>query len=833
MKIQRSHIHHCFALIIVLAAVCCLSAWSQTVVFTGRVIDCGTNCGVDRASVKVRETGQQTSTDSTGMFRFPDLVPGLYTLSVRHIAYASSERTVVIHADGTAQSASGRAAPPAGGHPIRSDRTTLLPDGPPIPANDNTLLPDGLPVPAEDNTLHADSAVLPADVRIIEIRRVILPSAEVIIHSTRTSSSARYTPYPVDLANGEQMLRHSPATVSDVISQLPGAFLVRDGAWETAISIRGMSRSNIVMLVDDTRIETANDIAGALSLVDMQDIDRVEVLRSPGSSLFGSGALGGVIHMVTKRPSFSDLAGTRCEFTEGATSADKGASHHLAVEHSAASYALRFSGGYRKAGDMMTPEGILPNSHYSDFTLAGTLGLAPFGTHSLFISYQRSQAEDAGIPGGAPIAASASARYLLARRECVSLDYAIPNISALVPLLTLRLSRQTIDRNVEIVQSPASTLTPHASHTTASVQVESKLAILPAMLLTLGTEAWQRDLDSRRERILNGADMIIGERPAPASSYFSAGAYAHGEWHPGARVTLAFGTRFDWIRVSNDDAYNPEYVITSGIPDRFPPNRVVLWNKNTTLDGSWSANAGAVYALTPTLNLSCLAAGAYRSPSLEERFQFIDLGSLVRVGDPGLRPEQSVSVNAGADLQIDRLASRVDVFINRLTDLVAEMPGSFEGRAALVKTNIGEARLYGFEVSGTLTLARWAAVSSSISFVRGEDTRTHSNLPQIAPLNGHTSLMLFIPAVGTMDLSAAYAAAQDLTAAGEARTPGYAASGAGFSSEPFFLRQASFTLRAGVRNMFDTAYRSHLSTLRGLIQLEPGRNLYLSVTVCV
>ena len=138
--------------------------------------------------------------------------------------------------------------------------------------------------------------------------------------------------------------------------------------------------------------------------------------------------------------------------------------------------------------------------------------------------YQRSQAQDAGIPGGSAFAAPAIATYTLARRELIGIEYEIPNSSRILPLLVFRLSRQEIDRDVQVIQNPTLTLTPHATHTTNSAQAESRISPLKDDVLTFGIEAWQRDLDSRRERINTGNGTITGERPVPPSTFFSAGA---------------------------------------------------------------------------------------------------------------------------------------------------------------------------------------------------------------------------------------------------------------------------------------------------------------------
>ena len=91
------------------------------------------------------------------------------------------------------------------------------------------------------------------------------------------------------------------------MSREPGIALVRDGMWETLVSIRGMTQYNIVMLIDNTRIETANDHAAALSLLNPFDIDRIEIVKGGSSALAGTGAFGGVVNIMTKNPSFSDV----------------------------------------------------------------------------------------------------------------------------------------------------------------------------------------------------------------------------------------------------------------------------------------------------------------------------------------------------------------------------------------------------------------------------------------------------------------------------------------------------------------------------------------------
>ena len=751
--------------------ICLFSAVVHGGSLVGQVVDLATRSPIPGVAVVLRETGQKRTTDGEGRFQFDQLGGGRYTISVHHLAFGDVERAVMFS-------------------------------------------------PEINDTL------------VVAVQPAILVSEVVVVRSLRISPSANTTPYPVDVEMHDRMTQSPRLTLPEMLQDVPGISLVRDGAWETAISIRGMSRSNIVTMIDGTRIETANDIAGALSLFNVHDLERVEILKSSASTHQGTGALGGVVQMVSKRPSFTDHARLGGEVDGDLSSVDGGVSQYLALEQSTADYGLRMSGGYRRGGNTMTPNGELPNSQYRDFSISGSLGIATVASQSAFLTYQRSQAEDTGIPGGAPIAGSARATYKLARRELFLLEYTIPNLVPNWPLLTFKISRQAITRDVEINQSPVLTVTPHAIHTTTSAECEAKFSLTTDMLLTAGVEMWERELESKRERINASLGQIVGERPVPRSRYFSSGLFAQTEWDilP-ERWTMTLGGRYDWIRTKNDEVWNPEYVLTGETYQNPLTNRRLVWPSGTAHDGSWSADAGVRYALTPDLDITSLLSTAFRSPSLEERFEFIDLGNVVWVGNPNLQPERSLCFNIGVHAHTEGVKARADFFLHYLNNLVAEIPGSFEGRSAFFKSNIGAARLYGFEIANEHLLASWMVVRYSMAYVRGEDTNNHLNLSQIAPIHGRIELDCGLQNVGTLTVAASLAGRQRNLAAGEAGTAGYAIVDLGLAGPPLYECGLALALRGSIRNCFNKGYQNHLSTLRGIVRDEPGRNFTLSLTV--
>jgi hemoglobin/transferrin/lactoferrin receptor protein len=746
------------------------AAPAPAAVLSGRLVAAGSLHPVEGARVSLLETGQAQRTDTGGRFAFAGLSAGLYTLSTHHVAYADLERSV--------------------------------------------RLAEGAAAPLE-----------------LQLTPALYRAEEIVVRSSRSVAGIASTPYAADAIGHDRLQEVAAPTLSDAVSRLPGVALSRDGTWETALSVRGLGRSNVVALVDNARIETSTDLSGGLSLVNPEDVERVEVMRSSGSVLFGSGALGGAVQMVTRRAEFSDAPRFGAEWTDGFTSADRGNTHYLAAESASRRHALRLSAGYDKAGDVTTPRGRLANSHFGDWSLNGSLGVRTLGRQSLVASYQRVQAEDTGIPGGSAFSATAVATYTQARRELVALEYVVPNPGSRVPLITARASRQQIVRRVNVVQSPVITLTPHAVHTTTSGQLEARIVPGHDHLLIAGAELWHRAVDSRRERWLFAQNRVVGERPIPRAAYMSGGVYAQDEWSlaPG-RARLVLGARYDRSRTQNDPAMNPVYVISSGVFTTSPAGQTVLWPGRVAYDQSWSANAGLHVDLGHACGLSVLAATAFRSPSLEERYQYLDLGSSLHVGNPALAPERSVSLNAGARVRAGHTRLQADVFGNLLRDLVSEVPGTYEGRAAFVKANIGAARLYGYEVSAEERLHAHAALRASLAYVRGEDTRSHANLAQIAPLTGTGELVLDVPRAGTLHVTGTAAHAQGNPGAGETRTAGWTVWGANVTSAPLRAGTATFELRAGVENLLDRAYRLHLTTARGFVKLEPGRNAFVSAT---
>ncbi len=385
---------------------------SQPVSVYGSLIDKISGLPVSNARIMLREIKKEALSNENGQFTFLSIPSGSYTLAVYHLAYKRVERIVRVHAG---------------------------------------------------DTLH------------LLLDPVLFHSAEVIVQSTRENAYSQAQPIPVAVVDGSAFIETSAPTVSDALSREPGIALVRDGMWESLVSIRGMTRYNIVMMIDNIRIETANDHAAALSLLDPFDIDRVEVIKGASSALAGTGAFGGVVNIITKSPSFSDQPYVSGESMVRYESVNNSHAEHLALESGSDVYRFRTSGMFRRADNYASPEGVIPNWYFNDWDVSADAGVKIFGTHSFDFTYQRSQSDDAGIPGGSSLfPPTAMVKYTLARRELFKAEYTIPSISEYFSSLVIRASQQNIERDVNLIANPKITKTPHAEQSTGNVQVKRR-----------------------------------------------------------------------------------------------------------------------------------------------------------------------------------------------------------------------------------------------------------------------------------------------------------------------------------------------------------------------
>ncbi len=133
-----------------------------------------------------------------------------------------------------------------------------------------------------------------------EPRPVALDTLRVDVAS-RASSLVSAT-RAVDVVDVAAIRRIPARTVSDVLAWVLGVDVLARSPAQADVALRGSTFEQVLVLVDGVRMNDPQTGHFALNLaIPLEEIERIEILRGPGSSLYGSDAVGGVIQIVTRR----------------------------------------------------------------------------------------------------------------------------------------------------------------------------------------------------------------------------------------------------------------------------------------------------------------------------------------------------------------------------------------------------------------------------------------------------------------------------------------------------------------------------------------------------
>ena len=138
----------------------------------------------------------------------------------------------------------------------------------------------------------------------------------VVVSASGFSQQIKEAPASISVIGGDELTKDSFTSLHSIAQKVPGVNVVggEDGA-ASGISIRGMEKSQTLVLIDGKRVNSssANPKGGAGDMNSnfippAEAIERIEVIRGPMSSLYGSDAVGGVINIITKKD-FSKFSG--------------------------------------------------------------------------------------------------------------------------------------------------------------------------------------------------------------------------------------------------------------------------------------------------------------------------------------------------------------------------------------------------------------------------------------------------------------------------------------------------------------------------------------------
>jgi iron complex outermembrane receptor protein len=225
---------------------------------------------------------------------------------------------------------------------------------------------------------------------IADEQSLLFSEIPTVFGASRHEQPLTQAPASVDIITSDDIDKYGWRTLSAMLGSLPGFLSTYDRAYNH-VGVRGFAppgdyNTRLLVLIDGHRVnESLQDYAGVGRdfLVDVDNIERVEVVRGPASALYGSSAFFGVVNVVTKRG--RDLQGARLSGEVASFGSHQGQASYgrkfdngleslvsASIFHSDGHDRLSFPGlGTTRGMDGEQVERLFGKFSYNDFTLSG------------------------------------------------------------------------------------------------------------------------------------------------------------------------------------------------------------------------------------------------------------------------------------------------------------------------------------------------------------------------------------------------------------------------------------------------------------------------------
>ena len=147
------------------------------------------------------------------------------------------------------------------------------------------------------------------------LARADIDDAEIVVTGTRLPITSAGLAQNVTVVDQAEIQVSHPSSIAEVLSRVTGVYVDEAGPAGGFVSmyLRGAENSHLLILLDGVRLNDPTTTRGStydLSAIDVNQIERIEVLRGPASAVYGGEALAGVVHFITRRPTVNGIEGT-------------------------------------------------------------------------------------------------------------------------------------------------------------------------------------------------------------------------------------------------------------------------------------------------------------------------------------------------------------------------------------------------------------------------------------------------------------------------------------------------------------------------------------------
>lgn len=701
---------------------------------------------------------------------------------------------------------------------------------------------------------------------------------EVVVSANKILENKSDIPQKIDVISFRQISFNNPQNAGDLLQQTGNVYTQQSQLGASSPVLRGFEANKVLLVIDGVRMNNAVYRSGHLQnviTIDPNMLDRVEVLYGPGSVIYGSDALGGVMAFFTKNPllSLSDKPFIQTGVSSRFASASNEVSGSVNINIGLKKWAFLTNLSYKNIGDLREgnnhdskygdwgkclnyseringKDSMLINNHpdlqkhsgYQQYDILQKALFKPtvFSQYTLNLQFSNSgnvPRYDRLVEMNGSKLKYADWHYGPQTRLLTSLKAEYTNRNALYDNATIIAAYQNISED-RINRKFNNSQENHQEETVnvLSLNVDLRKQLGTKKELRYGVELTNNHVGSvaYNMNINNGTKLFNTNTryPDDGSKMTTAAFYITHNHEIGKKLIFSKGLRLSAIHL------NAAYSDTMMSILNFP------FNKNITQrSAAINGNLGLVYMPGSGWRFSLMTSTGFRAPNVDDLTQLNTSkpDNVVVVPNPNIKPEYAKNIDLTIGKVINNIVHlEVTGFYTRLKDAIVVTPFKLNGQDTIIyesaklgvqaATNARKAYIYGIQANAQIQINRSFSVSSSINYTKGRIIGSDTPLDHIPPLYGLTTVK-FETSKFKAEFFARYNGwkhLSDYSLSGEDNLPQATPDGMPswytLNIRSGYQLNNIFNLQLGLENILDKHYRNFASGISA-----PGRNLIVSL----
>ena len=606
----------------------------------------------------------------------------------------------------------------------------------------------------------------------------------IVVTATRTSTRTSELLSDVSIVDREQVERFGASTLPELIATLPGVQTTSNGGQgsTSSFSLRGTNTNQTLVLIDGQRMSSATTGAAAFEHIPLEQVERIEVLRGPASSLYGSDAMGGVIQIFTRQG-----------FGAPAPSFSLGAGSYRTRQGSAAyggqlgDTSFNIQAGWERSNSFSTIKEA-KGGPYDMFNADSD----PYGNDNL--SARFSTKIDSDLSFGGELLRINGAKHFDAT-NCDNFGVCTANFD----------NRQ---------QQQLASYSAHIAYNVAPLW-KSVLRVGRSQDNTLNfhfdptaaIQETEQHYDTTQDQVVWQNDFTLS---------------------PGNKAMAALEWRK--VHVNSTEPFTETDQTTRSVvlsyQGNFGAHSLQISERVDDIQRTGSHNNGSLaygYHFTDALSARLGVGTAYHAPTFNDLYWPLDKPSYFK-GNPNLKPERSKNIEAGVSYERAGTVAGLTVYQNKVKDLIDYVPGAIAPDYIGTNENVHSATLQGASLSFARRSGNWE-FRSAIDFLSAKDDATGNTLQRRANQTGVVEVRHIL---GAFDIGAQLQGVSGRfnNPANTQRLSGYAL----LNLDTNYRFERDWSVFAKINNLLDKDYTLVRSTLSPYNDYStPGRNFFVGI----